>query len=41
MARSAIDTGTLGHVKSAIEKVKAASQSYNSVLGIGVEVHEI
>ena len=41
MARSAMDTGKLGHVKSAIEKVKAASQLYNSALGLGVEVHEI
>ena len=41
MAISAIDTGTLGHVKSAIERIKAASQSYNSTLGKGVVGHEI
>ena len=41
MARTALDTGSLGHIKSAIEKVKAANQAYSTRVGLGVEVCDI
>ena len=41
MDRNALEIDSLGHVKSAIEKIKAANQTYSARVGLGANIEEL